>query len=85
MFPDFTLTKVYKGPTAFANFLTDFSSGAKTFKAGDFPADKTGLAKAGVTWIKVRYKIDNAQPVIAELEEGTGGRGRLHLQIANRT
>lgn len=71
MFPDFTLTKVYKGPTAFANFLTDFSSGAKTFKAGDFPADKTGLAKAGVTWIKVRYKIDNAQPVIAGLKKSS--------------
>ncbi len=66
-FPEFTLTKSYKGKTAFATFLTEFSSGAKTFKASDFPEKKAGLAKAGVKWIKVRYKIDNAQPVIAGL------------------
>jgi type VI secretion system protein ImpL len=66
-FPEFTLTKIYKGKTAFATFLTEFSSGAKSFKASDFPANKEGLAKAGIKWIKVRYKIDNAQPVIAGL------------------
>lgn len=71
MFPDFTLTKIYKGKTAFAAFLSDFSSGSKTYKAADFPEDKTNLAKAGVTWIKIRYKIDNAQPVITGLKKSS--------------
>jgi len=71
MFPDFALTKIYKGKTGFATFLSDFSSGAKSFKAADFPEGKTGLAKAGVKWIKIRYKIDNAQPVIAGLKKSS--------------
>lgn len=71
MFPDFTLTKIYKGKTGFATFLTDFLSGAKSFKATDFPEGKTGLARAGVKWIKIRYKIDNAQSVIAGLKKSS--------------
>ncbi len=70
-FPEFTLTKIYKGKTAFATFLTEFSSGAKTFKAADFPDKKEGLSKAGIKWIKVRYKIDNAQPVITGLSKSS--------------
>lgn len=70
-FPDFALTKVYKGKTGFAAFLSEFSSGAKTFKAGDFPESKAGLAKAGVKWVKVRYKINNAQPVIGALKKSS--------------
>lgn len=70
-FPEFTLTKIYKGKTAFATFLTEFSSGARSFKASDFPDRKDGLAKAGIKWIKVRYKIDNAQPVIAALSKSS--------------
>ncbi|MEN6615089.1 MAG: type VI secretion system protein, partial [Syntrophorhabdus sp.] len=71
IFPDFTLTKIYKGKTAFATFLSEFSSGAKSFKASDFPENKTGLTKAGIKWIKIRYKIDNAQPVIAGLNKSS--------------
>ncbi|MBP1748313.1 MAG: hypothetical protein H6Q52_852, partial [Deltaproteobacteria bacterium] len=70
-FPDFTLTKIYKGRTAFAAFLSEFSSGAKSFKAADFPENKAGLAKAGVKWIKIRYRIDNAQPVITGLNKSS--------------
>lgn len=71
MFPGFTITKIYKGKTAFASFLSDFSSGSKTYKAGDLPEHKTNLSKSGVGWIKVRYKIDNAQPVIATLKKSS--------------
>ena len=70
-FPDFHLTKIYKGRTAFAVFLTEFASGAKTFKPSDFPENKAGLAKAGIKWIKIRYKIDNAQPVITGLNKSS--------------
>jgi type VI secretion system protein ImpL len=71
MFPDFTLTKIYRGRTGFPTFLSDFSSGARTFKATDFPESRTALTKAGVTWIKVRYRIDNAQPVITALKKSS--------------
>ncbi len=70
-FPEFALTKIYKGKTGFAAFLSEFSSGARTFKAADFPENKTGLTKAGIKWIKIRYKIDNAQPVIAGLNKSS--------------
>ncbi len=70
-FPDFHLTKIYKGRTAFAVFLTEFASGAKTFKPSDFPENKASLAKAGIKWIKIRYKIDNAQPVITGLNKSS--------------
>ncbi len=70
-FPDFTLTKIYKGKTGFASFLSEFASGGKTFKAGDFPGNKAGLSRAGVKWIKVRYKISNAQPVIGALKKSS--------------
>ncbi|MEN6617140.1 MAG: type VI secretion protein IcmF/TssM N-terminal domain-containing protein [Syntrophorhabdus sp.] len=70
-FPDFTLTKAYKGRTGFATFLTEFSSGAKTFKISDFPENKAGLMKAGIKWIKVRYTIENAQPIISGLSKSS--------------
>jgi type VI secretion system protein ImpL len=71
LFPDFALTKIYKGKTGFATFLSDFASGGKSFKAADFPENKTGLSKAGVKWIKIRYKIDNAQPVVTGLTKSS--------------
>jgi type VI secretion system protein ImpL len=71
MFPDFALTKVYRGRTGFPMFLSDFSSGSQTFRAADFPESRTALAKAGVKWIKVRYTIDNAQPVITALKKSS--------------
>jgi len=71
MFPDFALTRIYKGRTGFATFLSDFASGSRSYKATDFPESKAALAGAGVKWIRIRYKIDNAQPVIAGLKKSS--------------
>jgi type VI secretion system protein ImpL len=70
-FPDFALTRIYKGKTGFAAFLTEFASGARTFKPSDFSENKSGLTRAGIKWIKVRYKIEDAQPIITGLTKSS--------------
>lgn len=68
-FPDFTLTKVYRGRMGFASFLADFKSGSHTFIADDFPEGKSRLARLGVTSIKVSYKISGSNPVVQLLKK----------------
>ncbi|MCK9392057.1 MAG: hypothetical protein M0Q01_10905 [Syntrophales bacterium] len=68
-FPGMTLTKAYPGHMGFAQFLSDFKSGSKTFSADDFPELKTRLTSLGVTSIKVSYRISGAKPVIQLLKK----------------
>jgi type VI secretion system protein ImpL len=68
-FPGMNLTKIYSGQMGFAQFLSDFKSGSKTFSAEDFPELKVRLTSLGVTSIKVSYKISGARPVIQLLKK----------------
>ena len=68
-FPGMNLTKTYPGQMGFAQFLSDFKSGSKTFSANDFPELKVRLTSLGVTSIKVSYKIGGAKPVIQLLKK----------------
>ena len=64
-----TLTKAYTGHMGFAQFLSDFKSGYKTFSTDDFPELKMRLTSLGVTSIKVSYRISGAKPVIQLLKK----------------
>jgi len=68
-FPGMNLTKIYPGQMGFAQFLSDFKNGSKTFSAEDFPELKVRLTSLGVTSIKVSYKISGAKPVIQLLKK----------------
>ena len=69
LFHGMTLTKAYSGRMGFAQFLSDFKSGSKTFSADDFPEVKVRLTSLGVTSIKVSYRISGAKPVIHLLKK----------------
>jgi type VI secretion system protein ImpL len=63
------LKKVYPGQMGFAQFLSDFKNGSKTFHADDFPELKARLTSLGVTSIKVSYRISGAKPVLQLLKK----------------
>ncbi|MFA6412760.1 MAG: type VI secretion protein IcmF/TssM N-terminal domain-containing protein [Syntrophales bacterium] len=69
LFPGMTLTKAYPGHMGFAQFLSDFKSGSKTFSAGDFPELKARLTSLGVTSTKISYRISGSKPVIQLLKK----------------
>jgi type VI secretion system protein ImpL len=69
LFPGMALTKAYPGQMGFAQFLSDFKSGSKTFGADDFPELKVRLTSLGIASIKVSYKISGAKPVIQLLKK----------------
>jgi type VI secretion system protein ImpL len=73
IFPDnLMLYKAYQGASGFPNFLKDFENGTRTFKPDDFPEKKSALARNGVKWIKVTYKIQNGVAVINTLKKPAG-------------
>lgn len=69
LFTDLTVTRVYEGKLGFAQFLAEFTHGARTFGAEEFPRGREKLEKMGVTSIKVSYKITGSRPVTLLLEK----------------
>ena len=53
---DTTATKVYSGPSAFADFLTDISDGQATYTIDELEKTKGDIAKHQVTAISLRLK-----------------------------
>jgi len=64
LFPNLSLTKLYKGQMGFPKFLSDFKTGVRVFSVDEFPDAKDSLRKMGVKWIKIRYRIEHELPVI---------------------
>lgn len=69
LFPGMALTKTYTGQMGFAQLLSDFKNGSKTFSTDDFPELKGRLTSLGITSIKVSYRINGARPVIQLLKK----------------
>lgn len=69
LLPEITLNKNYEGKLGFANFLTEFRDGSRTFNAEEFPGEVDELKKMGISWIRLSYKITGGQPVIRLLEK----------------
>ncbi len=68
-FAGFELKKRYKGRLGFAKFLKDFRNGSHIFPAGAFPVHKSDLKRAGISFVKISYRIKGQQPVIRLLEK----------------
>lgn len=62
---DISLTRLYGGDNAFPDFLRQFSSGQRTFRARDFPRDLEALTEMGITTISVAYSFAGHQPILA--------------------
>jgi len=69
LFSDLTLTKTYKGKYGFAELLSEFRDGSRTFDANEFPEAKEELQNRGISWIRLYYKITGSQTVIELLEK----------------
>ncbi len=66
--PGVSFTKRYTGKFAFARFLDDFKTGSRAFTVDDFPpGQRQPLADMKIDWIKVSYKITDADNAIAVL------------------
>lgn len=61
---DLKLSRRYTGFKPFARLLKDFRKGQRTFYRDDFPKYSNDLKRIGVEYIKVKYKISGAEPVI---------------------
>ncbi len=59
-FKGFTLDVLYIGENGFINFLEDFATGKKTFKASDFAKEAPQLKQIGVNSVEVKYSISGA-------------------------
>jgi type VI secretion system protein ImpL len=77
LFPGMSLSKTYKGQGGFVDFLSEFRTGSRTFKADEFPDQKGELTRIGVKWIKVKYKIQDALPVLDVVRH----KGSTHVQV----
>jgi type VI secretion system protein ImpL len=61
MFENMVLTVRYAGHLAFGQFLSDFSSGQRIFTAEQFPEHRAELARLGVRYIEVIYRMPEGQ------------------------
>ena len=61
-----TLTKMYSGEQGFPEFLQDFRSGSRTFLPSEFPGESEALARLGVRFIRVNYRISGDKPVVGQ-------------------
>ena len=69
LFPDLTLTRVYRGKWGFPQFLTDFKDGNRTFTPEDFPEARAKLKRLNVSAIRLSYKINGARPIVQALKK----------------
>ena len=68
-FNGFTLVKDYPGKFGLARFLTDFSNGAKTFQASDFPSSQAVLQSYRVQTITVNYQVSGLSDILYQLQQ----------------
>ncbi len=66
------LTQIYAGYQGFANFLKDFQTGQRTFRADDFPDSAAALKRMGIAFITPRYQFSGHQPVVQLLQASPG-------------
>lgn len=64
---DVILKKKYTGYQAFPEFLQDFKGGIRTFFANEFPAEKAGLDRLGVQFIRVKYEFSGELPALSKI------------------
>jgi type VI secretion system protein ImpL len=77
---DVVLTKKYIGPRAFPDFLQDFKGGRRTFSPGDFPAERAGLERLGIKYIRVNYQFSGDSPVMGQVASLPGQAPRAIAQ-----
>lgn len=70
---DVVLEKKYSGFRPFAQFLKDFSNGEHTFHPSDFIENERDLKRLGIEYIRVKYTISGAGPVIQLLNKSRAG------------
>lgn len=71
---DVILTKRYRGPNGFPDFLRDFPGGRHTFYPQQFPLEKQALEQMGVRYIRVNYQLFGNQAILT-------GQGSKSLPI----
>jgi type VI secretion system protein ImpL len=69
LFPHLTLTKRYDGPYGFVEFLAEFRTGSRTFSSGDFPSWQKALQEMGISWVRLRYEVQGAEPILQLLKK----------------
>jgi len=70
---DLVLTHKYTGQFAFAKFLKDFRTGARTFRTEEFSKEAAALKRIGIKEITARYKFSGEyKDIIALLQSGPG-------------
>jgi len=69
LFADTKITRRYEGAMGFAQFLSEFRDGSRTFRADEFSRDRQFLNNNAVSWIRLSYKISGSAPVVRLLEK----------------
>ncbi|WP_108650191.1 type VI secretion protein IcmF/TssM N-terminal domain-containing protein [Dongshaea marina] len=59
------LTKTWQGKQGFQQFLQAFRSGQVDFTSADFPDKAQFLQELGIQWIRAKYQIDGALPILS--------------------
>ena len=66
------LTKIYRGPQGFSDFLGEFQSGSRSFNPNEFPQQSGELQKLGIKYIKVNYSFRGIQDVVGKSRSRPG-------------
>jgi type VI secretion system protein ImpL len=77
---DVVLTRHFMGPEGFPNFLKDMRGGQRTFLAREFPGEKGALAKMGVKYITVNYRLSGSGAVLRQTATLSGQAPRSIAQ-----
>jgi len=80
---DRTLVKEYTGFRPFAKFLKDFSKGRHTYPISQFEEQANALKRRGIKYIRVKYKISGARPVIRLLNMSPGDPPKVIVPCSN--
>ncbi|WP_108650381.1 type VI secretion protein IcmF/TssM N-terminal domain-containing protein [Dongshaea marina] len=59
------LTRSWQGSKGFEKFLQEFRSGEVEYTPADFPDQAQQLQEQGIQWIRVKYQISGAYPVLS--------------------
>jgi type VI secretion system protein ImpL len=70
------LNKTYAGRNGFAQFLSDFKTGQRTFKRQEFPNDEAALRRMNIEFIKAKYQFQGHNDVIALMQNAPGAPPR---------
>ncbi|WP_153100039.1 type VI secretion protein IcmF/TssM N-terminal domain-containing protein [Paraburkholderia hayleyella] len=83
-FPSMTLTRQWKGPTGFIDFLRTFRDGQHTFGPQDFPSAQRAMQGAGVSAVTLGFAMQGQEVLLSSFDEADRLNAQMETLLARR-